>query len=169
MDVVSGCTVPPDGWRCTRVAGHDGPCAAVPDSRSLPDRAEPRRFLALIQDPRGYSTELEPTPPEGPIRADVFHVIKTADYEAAVERLRVENEKLKSVQQWQAVGSDNGCPSDYGHWRYSLEEAQADVRLMGAGAVDPEYDEVYIRTRWLSLPERLVLALESDEEVATDG
>lgn len=25
------CKVPPDGWRCTRAEGHDGPCAAVPD------------------------------------------------------------------------------------------------------------------------------------------
>lgn len=24
------CTVPPAGWRCTRDAGHEGPCAAVP-------------------------------------------------------------------------------------------------------------------------------------------
>lgn len=24
------CKVPPSGWICTRVAGHDGPCAAVP-------------------------------------------------------------------------------------------------------------------------------------------
>lgn len=24
------CTVPPPGWRCTREAGHDGPCAALP-------------------------------------------------------------------------------------------------------------------------------------------
>ena len=23
------CTLPPAGWRCTRRAGHDGPCAAV--------------------------------------------------------------------------------------------------------------------------------------------
>lgn len=23
------CTVPPKGWRCTREAGHEGPCAAV--------------------------------------------------------------------------------------------------------------------------------------------
>ena len=23
------CQVPPPGWRCTREAGHDGPCAAV--------------------------------------------------------------------------------------------------------------------------------------------
>jgi hypothetical protein len=25
------CTLPPPGWRCTRGAGHRGPCAAVPD------------------------------------------------------------------------------------------------------------------------------------------
>lgn len=24
------CNVPPEGWRCTRERGHDGPCAAVP-------------------------------------------------------------------------------------------------------------------------------------------
>lgn len=27
------CTVPPDGWRCTRGNGHDGPCAAIPISQ----------------------------------------------------------------------------------------------------------------------------------------
>lgn len=26
----SPCTIPPPGWRCTRAAGHEGPCAAVP-------------------------------------------------------------------------------------------------------------------------------------------
>lgn len=24
------CQIPPEGWDCTRDAGHDGPCAAVP-------------------------------------------------------------------------------------------------------------------------------------------
>lgn len=24
------CEVPPQGWYCTRKAGHDGPCAALP-------------------------------------------------------------------------------------------------------------------------------------------
>lgn len=24
------CALPPTGWRCTRDAGHEGPCAAVP-------------------------------------------------------------------------------------------------------------------------------------------
>lgn len=23
------CSVPPDGWKCSRVSGHDGPCAAT--------------------------------------------------------------------------------------------------------------------------------------------
>lgn len=27
---ISGCKVPPAGWRCTREAGHAGPCAAIP-------------------------------------------------------------------------------------------------------------------------------------------
>lgn len=26
------CTIPPEGWACTRAGGHDGPCAAVPAS-----------------------------------------------------------------------------------------------------------------------------------------
>lgn len=26
------CALPPPGWRCTRAAGHDGPCAAVEKS-----------------------------------------------------------------------------------------------------------------------------------------
>ena len=26
---MSKCTVPPPGWRCTRAAGHSGPCAAM--------------------------------------------------------------------------------------------------------------------------------------------
>jgi hypothetical protein len=25
------CTIPPNGWHCTRDAGHNGPCAALPD------------------------------------------------------------------------------------------------------------------------------------------
>jgi hypothetical protein len=30
------CMVPPKGWRCTRMAGHEGPCAAVSDSNDPP-------------------------------------------------------------------------------------------------------------------------------------
>ena len=29
-DELGGCTLPPAGWECTRQAGHEGPCAAVP-------------------------------------------------------------------------------------------------------------------------------------------
>lgn len=28
------CRVPPSGWYCTRQAGHEGPCAALPSSES---------------------------------------------------------------------------------------------------------------------------------------
>jgi hypothetical protein len=30
------CFVPPPGWACTRPAGHDGPCAAIPSGESAP-------------------------------------------------------------------------------------------------------------------------------------
>lgn len=30
--MVDKCTTPPEGWECTRSAGHEGPCAAVPTS-----------------------------------------------------------------------------------------------------------------------------------------
>lgn len=30
---MSTCDLPPVGWRCTRTAGHDGPCAALAASR----------------------------------------------------------------------------------------------------------------------------------------
>ena len=32
-DEPGSCTVPPPGWFCTRDAGHDGPCAAHPNTR----------------------------------------------------------------------------------------------------------------------------------------
>jgi hypothetical protein len=31
------CTVPPDGWECTRGLGHDGPCAAFPIDETMSD------------------------------------------------------------------------------------------------------------------------------------
>lgn len=64
------------------------------DSRSLSDRPEPRRYLALLQDERGYGKLLEPAPPEGPSQPVLFTVVKADDHEAEVERLRAENERL---------------------------------------------------------------------------
>ena len=29
MSETAVCNVPPQGWACTRTAGHDGPCAAI--------------------------------------------------------------------------------------------------------------------------------------------
>lgn len=29
--MIDECKAPPAGWRCKRGAGHEGPCAAVPD------------------------------------------------------------------------------------------------------------------------------------------
>lgn len=30
-EVMTVCTIPPKGWYCSRVKGHNGPCAAHPD------------------------------------------------------------------------------------------------------------------------------------------
>lgn len=34
------CTRAPAGWRCTRGAGHDGPCAALPVDDEMPRHSE---------------------------------------------------------------------------------------------------------------------------------
>lgn len=36
---MSECLLPPDGWRCTRSAGHQGPCAAEPNNHPQSDQA----------------------------------------------------------------------------------------------------------------------------------
>ena len=45
---------------------------------------EARRYLTVIQDPRGYPTKLgtEPAPPEGPSEPVLLSVVKADDYEA---------------------------------------------------------------------------------------
>ena len=34
---MSKCQLPPSGWECTRHAGHEGPCAAVPVDKQYND------------------------------------------------------------------------------------------------------------------------------------
>ena len=46
---MSACTVPPQGWVCTRAPGHDGPCAALPTYTGTllpPPASELRRLIA---------------------------------------------------------------------------------------------------------------------------
>lgn len=38
---IEQCKVPPAGWRCTREAGHEGPCAAIPCETAAPLASEP--------------------------------------------------------------------------------------------------------------------------------
>jgi len=52
------CTLPPSGWRCTREAGHDGPCAAVPSS---PEQGGEGAAAALLRTIRSWCDD----PPAG--------------------------------------------------------------------------------------------------------
>jgi hypothetical protein len=45
------CTKPPEGWRCTREAGHDGPCAAIPS------RAVNESLLRGLRQVTGHSSD----------------------------------------------------------------------------------------------------------------
>lgn len=42
------CEVPPAGWRCTREAGHDGPCAALPTDIKERDRDRYEWYAKLM-------------------------------------------------------------------------------------------------------------------------
>lgn len=50
----SGCAVPPDGWRCSRERGHEGPCAATPKAPAT-DAGEVERLGAIIKDRLGMT------------------------------------------------------------------------------------------------------------------
>jgi hypothetical protein len=57
---------------------------------SLRRRTSLRRYLAVIQDARGYpaSDEPLPAPPEGPIQPLIVSVVKADEHDAEVEMLR---------------------------------------------------------------------------------
>lgn len=44
------CAIPPEGWWCSREAGHEGPCAARPTQPQADDRAEIVRWLRAQSD-----------------------------------------------------------------------------------------------------------------------
>lgn len=100
------CSIPPKGWRCTRKPGHEGPCAAIPET----DRID-------TQGTDGLADERSINVPEGqtPLDADLGH-----------RYLAVFNEGIKA--------RDDGTGSPYhGH---SLEHClhaagwvQRDLRL----------------------------------------
>jgi hypothetical protein len=44
------CPLPPEGWRCTRPPGHEGPCAAVPVPDRPRDPDEIRHIVPIPDD-----------------------------------------------------------------------------------------------------------------------
>ena len=43
-----GCALPPPGWTCTRMPGHDGPCAAYPETIEVPSCLKPFDALEFV-------------------------------------------------------------------------------------------------------------------------
>lgn len=95
------CTLPPEGWGCTRAAGHDGPCAAEPIATggteclsTLGHRGEP--IMACDRDgsvPHEHENILHRVrwgtrPPEPPVDAYVALAIQyDADGNSKAERV----------------------------------------------------------------------------------
>lgn len=50
QDERAECAVPPEGWACTRGAGHDGPCAAVPVNEDGYTEKEEAIYLRGVED-----------------------------------------------------------------------------------------------------------------------
>lgn len=48
---ICGTTVAPPGWWCSRTLGHEGPCAAIPDSDPSDDLIAFMQRIALAQVP----------------------------------------------------------------------------------------------------------------------
>ena len=54
-----------------------------------------RRYVAVIQDPRGYPAEgLDPAPPDGPELPMLYSVVKADEHEAAIRGAVHDNERL---------------------------------------------------------------------------
>lgn len=53
------CTVPPEGWRCTRADGHDGPCAAVPAEDHIAALVEKLSVLLAKATPGPWEVDTE--------------------------------------------------------------------------------------------------------------
>jgi len=56
---VSACTIPPTGWACTRAAGHDGPCAAVPQADGLTELLDTLDALLAKATPGTWEVDTE--------------------------------------------------------------------------------------------------------------
>lgn len=53
MEVPPTCTLPPEGWWCSREAGHDGPCAARVDGDRPVDKGARFILTSPITFPAG--------------------------------------------------------------------------------------------------------------------
>lgn|GEM_PF-4156126 len=86
------CELPPAGWRCTRGAGHDGPCAAIPvdeGSDRLEAATAAARAWMVDHDLEGY-----------------WFASLAADVLAAADRVTVSDEVVRELTKQIVEGSD---------------------------------------------------------------
>jgi hypothetical protein len=81
------CQAPPIGWRCTRAAGHDGPCAAV---ECPGDAAFVENGMRWLRESSTDSAH-EPEPPEG------FKSWRDAAIHERTRRVQAERDAAPSV------------------------------------------------------------------------
>jgi hypothetical protein len=98
--------------------------------------SEPRHYLVVIQDPRGYppSGELDPAPPEGPGQPQLHSAVLMADYERAVNDARVDT--IRGLLEWLRGPNFGGMFSSNAQWAAALID-----REFGASSSDTESEE----------------------------
>jgi hypothetical protein len=71
---VAECERPPEGWRCTRTPGHDGPCAAVPVAGFATDDLDrPSHGQVWLDKESGFTVGVLSVCGDGPTVSGIWH------------------------------------------------------------------------------------------------
>lgn len=131
------CDVPPPGWYCTRVAGHDGPCAAIPVAGDVGGIDTPE-FCDLI-------TELDAGHEEvSPARSKAGWAALTAHIDAKLAEAR-EAGYIKGLSEGYDGGHAQGMRETSARLQDRAEKAKAQLAAQPAAPADQaQYVEVAV-------------------------